>query len=34
MGGSAALTLAAYHRDQFKFAGSLSVTSHLGARHA
>ncbi|RVW02240.1 alpha/beta hydrolase [Rhodococcus xishaensis] len=24
MGGSAALTLAAYHRDQFKFAGSLS----------
>ena len=26
MGGSAALTLAAYHRDQFKFAGSLSAT--------
>ncbi|MFM1726493.1 MULTISPECIES: alpha/beta hydrolase [Rhodococcus] len=31
MGGSAALTLAAYHRDQFKFAGSLSGYLHISA---
>ncbi|MGW0040964.1 alpha/beta hydrolase [Rhodococcus sp. NPDC003348] len=31
MGGSAALTLAAYHRDQFKFAGSLSGYLNISA---
>ncbi|WP_415639036.1 alpha/beta hydrolase [Prescottella defluvii] len=31
MGGSAALTLAAYHRDQFKFAGSYSGYLNLSA---
>ncbi|MBY4127526.1 esterase family protein [Rhodococcus fascians] len=31
MGGSAALTLAAHHRNQFKFAGSLSGYLHLSA---
>ncbi|WP_241383390.1 alpha/beta hydrolase [Rhodococcus sp. CH91] len=31
MGGSAALTLAAYHRDQFKFASSLSGYLNLSA---
>ncbi|CAM3139489.1 alpha/beta hydrolase family protein [Prescottella defluvii] len=31
MGGSAALTLAAYHRDQFKFAGSFSGYLHISA---
>ncbi|WP_424807247.1 alpha/beta hydrolase [Rhodococcus sp. 27YEA15] len=31
MGGSAALTLAAYHRDQFKFAGSLSGYLNVSA---
>lgn len=31
MGGSAALTLAAYHRDQFKFAGSLSGMLNISA---
>ncbi|MET0198405.1 MULTISPECIES: alpha/beta hydrolase [Nocardiaceae] len=31
MGGSAALTLAAYHRDQFKFAGSFSGYLNISA---
>ncbi|WP_430335126.1 alpha/beta hydrolase [Rhodococcus sp. ACT016] len=31
MGGSAALTLAAYHRDQFKFAASLSGYLNISA---
>lgn len=31
MGASAALTLAAYHRDQFKFAGALSGYPHISA---
>ncbi|MBP1161225.1 diacylglycerol O-acyltransferase/trehalose O-mycolyltransferase [Rhodococcus sp. PvR044] len=31
MGGSAALTLAAHHRDQFKFAGSLSGYLNISA---
>ncbi|SEL35705.1 alpha/beta hydrolase [Rhodococcus maanshanensis] len=31
MGGSAAMTLAAHHRDQFKFAGSLSGYLNLSA---
>ncbi|WP_225725685.1 MULTISPECIES: alpha/beta hydrolase family protein [unclassified Nocardia] len=31
MGGSAALALAAYHRDQFKFAGSFSGNLNLSA---
>jgi diacylglycerol O-acyltransferase/trehalose O-mycolyltransferase len=31
MGGSAALTLAAYHHDQFKFAGSLSGFLNISA---
>ncbi|MFF0814291.1 alpha/beta hydrolase [Rhodococcus sp. NPDC003318] len=31
MGGSAALTLAAYHRDQFTFAGSLSGYLNISA---
>ncbi|MGW0174897.1 alpha/beta hydrolase [Rhodococcus sp. NPDC003322] len=31
MGGSAALTLAAYHRDQFRFAGSLSGYLNISA---
>ncbi|MGF7120559.1 alpha/beta hydrolase [Rhodococcus sp. BE178] len=31
MGGSAALTLAGWHRDQFKFAGSLSGYLHISA---
>ncbi|MFD4293684.1 alpha/beta hydrolase [Rhodococcus sp. NPDC058505] len=31
MGGSAALTLAAYHRDQFKFASSLSGYLNISA---
>ena len=31
MGGTAALTLAAYHRDQFKFAGSLSGYLNISA---
>ncbi|MDI9916732.1 alpha/beta hydrolase family protein [Rhodococcus sp. IEGM 1379] len=31
MGGSAALTLAAYHRDQFKFAGSYSGYLNISA---
>ncbi|MGF7122259.1 alpha/beta hydrolase [Rhodococcus sp. TAF43] len=31
MGGTAAMTLAAYHRDQFKFAGSLSGYLHTTA---
>ena len=31
MGGSAALTLAAYHREQFKFAGSLSGYLNISA---
>ncbi|OZF42120.1 alpha/beta hydrolase family protein [Rhodococcus sp. 14-2470-1a] len=37
MGGTAAMTLAAYHRDQFQFAGSLSGylnTSAVGMREA
>ncbi|OZD06556.1 mycolyltransferase [Rhodococcus sp. 06-235-1A] len=37
MGGTAAMTLAAYHRDQFRFAGSLSGylnTSAIGMREA
>ncbi|WP_137723370.1 alpha/beta hydrolase [Prescottella subtropica] len=31
MGGTAAMTLAAYHRDQFRFAGSLSGYLHTTA---
>lgn len=31
MGASAALTLAGYHRDQFKFAGALSGYVHISA---